>query len=287
MLKIFYCATMLFMGLAKTCSQGNGTVPRTENKPKPTWLKSVYNDAVMIEGTNSKEQDGVYLIDQPVYFHVDSMPVFFITAKFPQEWLNTMNDFYPELNEFTVIVPDYEFYDKVAKDASDQGITLEPTTTNYYYYFKREDGKLTVDSYHISGEQPVLNYVIPQIPKDKIVVYRTESYGSVCCPKDERRILEEQDAPFIRQYEQQNALKIQGSYRQINGKEGEHNNYYTLKGLNTNQRLEFLIAKNKQWQFEGKTLIPLTGKHIITPEVISVETEGIRKMQPISYQKEQ
>ena len=283
MLKLFYCAAVLVLGLTKMCSTGNPATS-SENKPRPGWLQLAYSDAVLIEAENSSELDGTYLINQPVDFNPDSLAVFFVMAKLPPELFKNSDEFYPELKEFILIVPDFEFYNRLAEESSKRGITAEPATTNYYYHVKRADGQVMVDSYHISGEgHPQLKYRDPMVPKNKIVVYRTESYGSVCCPKDERRILEEHDAPFIRQYEQQHGVKIEGSYRQVNGKEGEHNNYYTLQGLDMSQQLAFLVAKNKQWQLEGKTLIPTTGLHVITPALIPLETEGIRKLQPITY----
>ncbi|WP_282636078.1 hypothetical protein [Sphingobacterium thalpophilum] len=285
MFKLIYCAAVLILTLVRTCADTPAQQSATiENKPRPAWLKPVYHEAVMIEDSDCTEKDGTYLIDRAVDFHPDSMAVFFVAARLPRELFENAEGFYPELREFILVMPDYEAYEQVAKDAEKQGITLEPAVSNYYYYVKREDGKATVDRYHLTGEgQPQLHYAVPKIPKDKILVYRTESYGSVCCPKDGRRVLEAADASFIRQYEQQHGVQIKGSFRQINGKEGEHNNYYTLSGLNRRQRLDFLLAKNRQWQFEGKTLLPTSGKQIITPALVQIETEGIRKLEPIAY----
>lgn len=284
MFKLLYYASFLIMGVISTCSNNKNMTQISANKPRPDWLKSVYYNAVMIEERHCSMLDDTYLIDLPIHFHPDSAVIFFVSAKLPIEFFRNINEFYPELTTFTVVIPDHDFYDKIAKDANKQGLTLEPVTTNYYYHITRQEDKVIVDQYHLSGEQPKLNYVTPKISKNNLVVYRTESYGSICCPKDGKRILEKDDENFVRNYEMLHGVNIVGSYRQINGKEGEHSNYYTLQKLGISERLAFLVAKNKQWQYDGKTLIPLVGQHIITPEIVPLVTEGIRKMEPISYE---
>ena len=44
---------------------------------------------------------------------------------------------------------------------------------------------IQTDSIRISGDgHPQINYAVPKIGRDLLVVYREESYGSLCCPKD-------------------------------------------------------------------------------------------------------
>lgn len=283
MFKVLCYISFLIMSVNSTCSSNKTTKPLAEGKPRPDWLKSVYQNTVMIDESNCSMLDGTYLIDQPIYFHPDSSVIFFVSAKLPAEFFRNVDEFYPELKTFTLAIPDHDYYEQVAIDASKKGIVLEPVPTNYYYHITRQDDQVIIDQYHLSGEQPKLNYVTPKIFKNNLVVYRTESYGSICCPKDEKRILEKEDEDFVRNYEIEHGVRILGNYRQINGKEGEHHNYYTLKNLDIHQRVAFLVAKNKQWQYNGNTLIPLIGPHTITPQVIPLVTEGIRKIEPISY----
>lgn len=67
-------------------------------------------------------------------------------------------------------------------------------------------------------------------------VYYADSYGSVCCPRDPKWDRKQDDTSFIKEYERNNKVKIKDTYRQNNGKEGEHAIYYTLSGLTSLQR---------------------------------------------------
>ncbi len=270
---------LLSMFSLQNCTPNGGQV-KHENRPRPDWLQEEYNDAVMIEPFNSVEQDGFFLIDQPIDFAEGITPTFFLTTMIPLELFKNSEAFYPELKEFVLVVPDWDYYQKTTGDAHDNGITLEPITSNYYYRFVRTEDSVKVDDYYIQGEgQPVLNYKIPAVSKiENLIVYREEQYGSVCCPRDEKHSLAEQDSAFITSYETKNHVSIEGTYRQTNGKEGEHINYYTLQGISSAKRLAFLLAKNKQWQLDGQGVFNPDEKRVITPKVVAQVNEGRMKM---------
>jgi hypothetical protein len=262
-----------------------GTQFKVENRPRPEWLLHEYKDALMIEPFNTVEQDGFFLIDQPIDFADGITPVFFLNKAIPLELFKNSQAFYPELKEFILVVPDWEYYQKVADDAQKDGITIEPTTSNYYYHFSRTNGQLKVDDYYIKGEeQPILDYKIPVISKtENLIVYREEQYGSVCCPKDEKHSLATLDADFVKNYEVQHQVTISGTYRQTTGKEGEHVNYYTLQGMSSAERLAFLLSKNRQWQLKGSGIFNPDEKRIITPKVVPMANAGFTKMQLVAY----
>ena len=281
MLITFIVASVFFLS---SCTYNKAQV-ESDNRIRPAWLLNEYKNAVMIEPFNTVEQDGFFLIDQPIDF-VDSVtPVFFLNKAIPLELFKNSDAFYPQLKEFILVVPDWEYYQKVAEDAQNDGIAIEPTTSNRYYRFTRTDGQLNVDDYYIKGEeQPVLDYTISHVSKKaNLIVYWQEQYGSGCCPMDGKHTLSSKDRAFVKNHEMQQKVIIAGTYAQVNGKEGGHINYYTLQGMTSAQRLTFLLAKNKHCQQDGKCLFNPTEKRLITPKVVPFSTEGRMKMQLIKY----
>ncbi|WP_275140516.1 hypothetical protein [Elizabethkingia meningoseptica] len=252
--------------------------------PPPAWLAKNYNHVVMIEEENTAEQAGSYLVDIPLKEQQDSVSVFFLNTRIPLELFKKPNAFYPSLKEFILIVPDWKYYQDVAEASEKKGIILEPLVTNYYYHITRNDqGVVKTDSTHISGNgHPRFSYTEPVVPKDMLNVYRTESYGSVCCPRDPRWDLQQDDVPFIKAYEQVKGIAIQGIYKQNNGKEGEHTVYYTLPGLASKQRLDFILEKRSQWIINKETKDMSFNPQIFTPQLIKIEKEGFRKMTKIN-----
>ncbi|ULT26325.1 hypothetical protein KUH03_05265 [Sphingobacterium sp. E70] len=99
-----------------------------------------------IEDRQVARLEGNYLLDLPLQFKTDSIAVFYLSAKIPVELFKKPSAFYPELQEFILIVPDWKFYSEVNKMASKNGMCVEPETTNYYYYIRREEDNVKVDS---------------------------------------------------------------------------------------------------------------------------------------------
>ncbi|MNI82196.1 hypothetical protein D3C73_1388830 [compost metagenome] len=65
----------------------------------------------------------------------------------------------------------------------------------------------------------------------------------------------------------------------MQGKEGENSIYYTLPGLTTAQRLQFLLEKRAQWRLisEAKKM-PLSTK-LFTPQLQQMITTGFNKLE--------
>ncbi|MDR0262628.1 MAG: hypothetical protein LBJ04_05320 [Sphingobacterium sp.] len=242
---------------------------------KPDWYRENYGQVVMIDDNLVVKKNGSYLIDLPLRIVPDSTYVFFLSARIPVELFKKSNEFYPDLQHFVLIVPDWKFYDEIAKEASKQGMCIEPATTNFYYSIKREDGVVRVDSIRRSGDDnPGFDFVKPASPKNMLTVYRKESYGSVCCPRDPKWDMVDKDDSFLFGFEQTNHLKVtRGRYVQMEGKEGEKSIYYTLPGLQPTQRLEFLAAKYAQ----TKPLIP----QLFAPQMVLFVSEGFNKMKEL------
>ncbi|MDR2273068.1 MAG: hypothetical protein LBF27_19315 [Sphingobacterium sp.] len=250
---------------------------------KPDWYREYYGQVVMIDNDFVTQKNGSYLIDLPLQIVPDSTYMFFLSTRIPVELFGKSNEFYPDLQHFILIVPDWKYYDEVAKEASKNGMCIEPATTNYYYSIKREDGAVKVDSIRLSGEDNArFDFVKPISPKGMLTVYRRESYGSVCCPRDPKWDNADKGELFLREFEQRSHLKVtKGRYVQMEGKEGEKSIYYTLPGLSSSQRLEFLADKYAQWivnkDMETKAFMP----QLFAPQIVPMVTEGFNKMKEL------
>lgn len=247
---------------------------------KPDWYRENYGQVVMIDDDLVVKKNDSYLIDLPLRIVPDSTYVFFLSARIPVELFKKSNEFYPDLQHFVLIVPDWKFYDEIAKEASKQGMCIEPATTNFYYSIKKEDGAVRVDSIRRSGDDnPGFDFVKPALPKNMLTVYRKESYGSVCCPRDPKWDMIDKDNSFLHDFEQTNHLKVtRGRYVQMEGKEGEKSIYYTLPGLSSVQRLDFLANKYVQWTSAKDNHETPILSQLFAPQIVPMVTEGFNKM---------
>ncbi|GEM_PF-4035119 len=158
MLKICCFIFLSLLSFAKTCS-GEKSEIIIEDKPRPEWLKTEFDHVVWIEDEDVSKINSQYEIKIEEKLNPDSVAVFFLSAHVPLDYFKNSKDFYPNQKAFILIIPDWEFYQKVAEDATKNGIMLEPATTNYYYYFLRENNQLKIDEYHISGDgHPIIKH---------------------------------------------------------------------------------------------------------------------------------
>lgn len=253
--------------------------PDPQETVRPDWLAQKYDRVMNIEDRQVARLEGNYLLDLPLQFKRDSIAVFYLSAKIPIEFFKKSSEFYPELQEFILIVPDWKFYSEVSKMASKNGMCVEPETTNYYFYIRREEDNVKVDSVRLGGfENPVIDFAKPTVPESLLTVYWKESYGSVCCPRDPMWDIADQDSSFIRSFEERNKFKVTaGRYIQKQGKEGENSIYYTLPGLTTAQRLQFLLEKHAQWRLNSEAKKMPHSTKLFTPQLQEMITTGFNK----------
>ncbi|WP_312362765.1 hypothetical protein [Sphingobacterium sp.] len=250
---------------------------------KPDWYRENYGQVVMIDDDLVVKKNDSYLIDLPLQILPDSTYIFFLNARIPVELFKKANEFYPDLQKFVLIVPDRAFYDRIAEQASKQGMCIEPTTTNFYYYMNRQDGVVRVDSIRRSGDDnPVFDFFKPVSPKNMLTVYRKESYGSVCCPRDPKWDTAHEAESFLRDFERRHYLNItRGRYVQMEGKEGEKSIYYTLPGLSSVQRLDFLANVYAQWTSPKDNRETPILSQLFAPQLVPMVTEGFNKMKEL------
>lgn len=253
--------------------------PDPQETVRPDWLAQKYDRVMNIEDRQVARLEGNYLLDLPLQFNADSIEVFYLSAKIPIELFKKSSAFYPELQKFILIVPDWKFYSEVSKMASKSGMCVEPETTNYYYYIRREEDNVKVDSVRLGGlENPAIDFAKPTVPENLLTVYWKESYGSVCCPRDPMWDIADQDSSFIRSFEERNKFKVTaGRYIQKQGKEGENSIYYTLPGLTTAQRLQFLVEKHAQWRLNSEAKKMPHSTNLFTPQLQEMITTGFNK----------
>ncbi len=248
---------------------------------RPDWLAQKYSQVTMIDNDHVAVLNGNYLVDIPLQFNTDSSYVFYLNAKIPVGLFKESLGFYPELKQFILIVPDWKFYAEVSKMSAKKGMCVEPETTNLYYYIRREEDSVKVDSARLGGpENPWLDFGRAVVPEDMLVVYRKESYGSVCCPRDPMWDIADQDSSFVRGFEEKNKFKVTtGRYIQMQGKEGENSIYYTLPGLTTLQRLQFLLEKRAQWSLNRAAKKMLPSPKLFTPQLYQMITMGFNRFE--------
>ncbi|WP_293888198.1 MULTISPECIES: hypothetical protein [unclassified Sphingobacterium] len=249
----------------------------------PDWYREYFRQVVMIDNGFVTQKKGSYLIDLPLQILPDSTYIFFLNARIPVELFKRANEFYPDLQQFVLIVPDWAFYDQIAEQASKQGMCIEPTTTNFYYLINRQDGVVRVDSIRRSGDDnPGFDFFKPVSPKNMLTVYRKESYGSVCCPRDPKWDSADEDESFLRDFEKRNYLNVtRGRYVQMEGKEGEKSIYYTLPELSSVQRLDFLANKYAQWTGAKDNHETPILSQLFAPQIVPMVTEGFNKMKEL------
>ncbi|HFK5510985.1 TPA: hypothetical protein ACGZ9U_001903 [Elizabethkingia anophelis] len=274
-IKAFFLCTLILLAFSD-CKQI--PVQHAAVSP-PQWLAKAYRHVIMIEDEHMLKLGENYLIDIPVVEKPDSTYVFFVNADIPVERLKKPSNFYPSINEFILIVPDRKYYQIIAEESTKQGIQIEPLITNNYYHIIRNGGEIKTDSTHISGNgHPNISYAEPEVPKDMLKVYYADSYGSVCCPRDPKWDRKQNDTSFIKEYERNNKVKIKDTYKQNNGKEGEHAIYYTLLGLTSLQRLGFMLEKRSEEIANKEKKDLVFAPQIFTPHLVKIEKEGFRKM---------
>lgn len=231
----------------------------------------VFKDVICIESKDLARLNNNILIHKLLKTDDGHIPVFYNNAQIPDPLFFNSPSFYPELSEFIIISPDWQYYRSVAKSAKKSGlICAEPITTSKIFHIKRMENKVMVDSIKVQGSHhPEVNFSKAfTLPEDSIAVYFTDCYGSVCCPRDPKWDLKINDKQFIAQFEKLQHVKTGNTYHQITGKEGEHCTYYTLDGLKPLLKLRFILDKQRSL-YIGKTKYKQGVPQIYTPQLIS------------------
>lgn len=238
---------------------------------RPVWLAETYHHVIPVEQKHIAKLSGNYLLDIPLSEKSDATYVFYMHEKIPISLFRNPLSFYPSIRQFILIIPENR-YDQDIFGTFGTSIYTEPPTAHYYYRIIRNADKIQIDSaYLTSGAEPKITYTKPLVPAEMTAVYRRESYGSRCCPKDPMWDIIGEYPVFIEQFEKKYKVKITGTYSQMEGLEGEHTNLYTLPDLTTEQRLRFIVEKRAQWIDKREEVKLKFEPQIFTPELIAIQ----------------
>lgn len=165
------------------------------------------------------------------------IPVVFVSARVP---LDLLTGIYPEFRRITVITPNWEYYDEVARDSP----VGEPIASSVVYLFYRVNETVIKDSLVIMGGFPKMEFAgNPVREKNLLKVYYREGYGSSCCPRNPGWDLKPGINEFTMDFQAKNKIQIAGTYAACVGKEGEVNYYYEFKGLSDQLKLKFIVDR--------------------------------------------
>jgi maltose-binding protein MalE len=100
-------------------------------------------------------------------------------------------------------------------------------------------------------------------------IHLSESYGSVCCPKDPKH--NNHISKFIKGFEQENKVDIT-VYFVRQGKEGEATYFINLDNLNEKQQYQFMMQRlNIDYDVASKKLALPMPLYKLVPEGLKVE----------------
>ena len=206
---------------------------------------TIFKNVVLIEEEDIVKSQEDYLVDVVLDFKSNHIPIIFNYSRVSKHFFL---DRFLKHKSLILITPDWDFYNKVAKEANAMGGCIEPATTNIIYQRKYFENKPKIDSIRVSGNQPKLIFTerLKNLESDdNIIFYHSESFGSSCCPRDPRRNMIKTLNAYISSFEEKNDIKIGNVYKRITGKEGEHTLYFTLSNLNKQQKISFLKGRFK------------------------------------------
>lgn len=121
--------------------------------------------------------------------------------------------------------------------------------TYFLYQATLLNKRLVIDSLCIKPtekNQPIINIRKKQaIPKNQILVYYTDAWGSICCPKDpkwsSRKVITEDRKEKLSDF----SFKDAKTYFRNMGEEGEYSIYFTLNNFTLSDKLKFILLMNK------------------------------------------
>jgi hypothetical protein len=197
---------------------------------------TVFKNVIGITDSNVATNGKDYLFDISISKTI-KVPVIYVEAEVP---LNLLPHIYPKFSRIIVISPNWKYHQELSTQKLPKGMCAEPMTSSIIYEFRRENNIVKKDSLVLMGDFPKMEFANKSKPETyKMEVYFSESYGSACCPRDNRPSRDE----FIAHFEKINKIKITDTYREPHGKEGEAFYYYSLKGLSNKLKLNFILER--------------------------------------------
>jgi len=182
----------------------------------------VYGNVIRITSEMTAMQEGCYLIHLALN-RGEPTPVLYNEVGIPEMLFDTA---YPLLDTFVVFTP-----------GTGDMLSVRRIMR------KGKRGRVERTRFTATG-RPEIRFREPSAPDAQTMwVYAEERYGSVCCPRDPRWDLAPVRGDLLVRYNQQfkRDVRVDGVVRSIQGREGEHTDYYTLAGLSRAAKLHFLL----------------------------------------------
>ena len=231
------------------------------------WKDKVFDDVILIKDENVFQSGELILIDIPLKINSGESLIFYNASHIPNKLFFDRKVFLPQIDEFTLISPDKEYYKSVREFANRIKGCAEPIKTDKFYFVKRDAAKW--DSVSLNAENyPVVTFknLHTTIPEKSIVSYYSEHFGSTCCPRDKKWNLFEKDnlasySSLLQELKNENIV-VKEVYSLSYGKEGEHLLFYPLKELSNEQKLIFIKKKSSFFNENS------TDYKIFFPEII-------------------
>jgi len=220
-----------------------------------------YENVIRITPEMAAVQDGCYLIhlaldrDEPT-------PVLYNEAGIPDVLFDSA---YPLLDTFVVLTPD-----NISGVLSVRKII-------------REGERVCVERTRFTATGlPEIRFREPLAPDTQTMwVYAEERYGSACCPRDPRWDIAPMRGELLAEYNQlfKRDVRADGIVRIIQGREGEHTDYYTLAGLNNAAKLHFLLYYDAGLAEACGVNTASVKPRIRTPYPVALQDKGIHANQ--------
>lgn len=213
----------------------------------------VFNDVIVIDENNSAGRSN-FILNFPLEI-IPKKPLIIYNnnPNFPNKlFLKTefLRHFLLKVNSFQLISDDTALRKKqYAEMEKGKGCTKPQGPAYFLYQATILNKKIVLDSLYIEPtdkEQPVLNFRKKQaIPENQILVYYTDAWGSVCCPKDpkwsSKKVITDDRKEILTGFSFKNAK----TYLRNMGDEGEYSLYFTLDNFTLADKLKFILLMNK------------------------------------------
>lgn len=216
---------------------------------EPMDNPSIYGNVIRITSEMTAVQEGCYLIhlaldrDEPT-------PVLYNEVGIPEMLFDTA---YPLLDTFVVLTP-----------GTGDMLSVRRIMR------KGKRGRVERTRFTATG-RPEIRFREPSAPDAQTMwVYAEERYGSVCCPRDPRWDIAPMRGELLAAYNQQfkRDVRADGIERSIQGREGEHTDYYTLAGLSHAAKLHFLLYYDAGLADAADTTADFSKPRIRTPHPV-------------------
>lgn len=214
-----------------------------------TIRDNVFNDVIVIDESNSAGTSNIILNfpieitpDKPlvIYNRNPNLPnKLFLKPEF-------LRIFLLKVSNFQLISDDPALRKKMYAEMEKEKGCSKPQSPSYFLYQATLlDKKVVIDSLYIDPthkNQPVLNFKKkPVIPENHILVYYTDAWGSMCCPKDSKWSSKEQITYHRKENLANFTFKNAKTYSRNMGEEGEYSIYFTLNNFTLADKLKFIL----------------------------------------------